>query len=138
MRIRITHETTYRYDDPVKSTMQMLRLTPRGHEGQTILKWSLDTDADARLIRREDWYGNIMHTLYAQGPVEEIRLKVSGEIETTDTAGIIQGCAERFPVPFFLRQTRLTHADPAIRAFAEDTAGRLSNPLDRAHAITAA
>ena len=30
MRIRITHETTYRYSEPVKSAVQILRLTPRG------------------------------------------------------------------------------------------------------------
>jgi len=137
MRIRITHDTTYRYDEPVKSTIQMLRLTPRGHEGQTILKWFVDTDADARLIRREDWYGNVMHTLYGHGPVQQIRLTVTGEVETSDTNGVIRGSVERFPEPFYLRETPLTRADPALRNFAEDAAGRLASPLDKVHALMA-
>ena len=138
MRIKITHVTDYSYDEPAKSTIQMLRLTPRGHDGQAVLKWSLDTEADARLIRREDWYGNIMHTAYAHGPIEVVRIKVTGEVETTDTGGIVRGAAERFPDSFYRRETPLTAADPALRAFAEETCARLSNPLDRAHALMGA
>ena len=78
MRLRITHTTTYHYSEPVKSAIQMLRLTPRGHDGQTILSWSIDTDCEARLIRREDWYGNITHTLFAAGPVDHIALRGRG------------------------------------------------------------
>ena len=65
MRIRITHETTYRYSDPVKSAIQLLRLTPRGHDGQTVLSWAIDAWALGRLspvararveeARREAW-----------------------------------------------------------------------------------
>ena len=70
MRIRITHETAYRYSDPVRSAIQLLRLTPRGHDGQTVLSWAIDADSGARLIRREDWYGNVAHTLFAPGPID--------------------------------------------------------------------
>jgi transglutaminase-like putative cysteine protease len=135
MRIRITHQTTYRYSQPVKSAIQILRLTPGSHEGQTILSWGIDADCDARLMRREDWYGNITHSLYAHGPVDLINLRVVGEIETTDTAGVIRGGVERFPEMFYLRDTPLTHIDAQIVEFAEAIAGRLTSPLDRAHAL---
>jgi len=137
MRLRITHATTYHYSEPVKSAIQMLRLTPRGHDGQTVLSWSIDADCDARLIRREDWYGNITHTLYASGPLDHIVLTVAGEIETTDVAGVVRS-VERFPEIFYLRQTPLTQPDPAIRDFAQATAGRFANPLDKAHALMGA
>jgi len=135
MRIRITHETNYRYSEPVKSAIQILRLTPHGHDGQTILSWAIDTDCDARLMRQEDWYGNIVHSLFASGPVDHVGLRVAGEIETTDVAGIIRGGIERFPEMFYLRETPLTQGDVRIHAFAESTAGRFSKMLDRAHAL---
>jgi transglutaminase-like putative cysteine protease len=135
MRIRITHQTTYRYSEPVKSAIQILRLTPRSYEGQTVLSWGIDADSDARLMRREDWYGNITHSLYAHGPVDLINLRVVGEIETTDTAGMIRGGVERFPEMFYLRNTPLTQIDAPIIEFAEAAAGRLSKPLDQAHAL---
>ena len=138
MRIRITHETTYRYSDPVKSAIQLLRLTPRGHDGQTVLSWTIDTDCNARLIRREDWYGNVAHSLFASGPIEAITLKVAGEIETTDTGGVVRAGVERFPCMFYLRETPLTRQDAALRDFALETAGRLANPLDQGHALMAA
>lgn len=138
MRIRITHETVYHYDEPAKSAIQLLRLTPRGHDGQTILSWTIDVDCDARLIRRDDWYGNIAHSLFVAGPVSQITLRVAGEVETTDTAGIVRGGVERFPEIFYLRETPLSRDDAAIREFAEETARHSANPLDQTHALTAA
>ena len=32
MRLRILHETAYRYASPAGRAIQILRLTPRGHE----------------------------------------------------------------------------------------------------------
>ncbi|MFL5153519.1 MAG: transglutaminase N-terminal domain-containing protein, partial [Microvirga sp.] len=31
MRVRIAHDTTYRYERPVRALVQALRLTPRDH-----------------------------------------------------------------------------------------------------------
>ena len=36
MRIRISHETDYSYDTPATGVIQMLRLTPRNHDGQYV------------------------------------------------------------------------------------------------------
>ncbi len=47
MRIRVSHMTRYDYEAPAKSVIQLLRLTPRSHEGQQVLRWRVDIDADA-------------------------------------------------------------------------------------------
>ena len=120
MRIRITHDTTYTYSEPVSAAIQLLRLTPRGHDGQRVIAWNIETDCKGRLIKREDWYGNIMHSLYASGPIDHIGLKVVGEVETTEVDGIIRGGPERFPEIFYLRSTPLTQLDPAMREFGEE------------------
>jgi transglutaminase-like putative cysteine protease len=39
MRVRIVHDTVYRYDRPVKALVQALRLTPRDHDGQHVPRW---------------------------------------------------------------------------------------------------
>jgi transglutaminase-like putative cysteine protease len=135
MRIRITHETVYTYDEPAKSAIQLLRLTPRGHEGQTVLSWTLDVDCEARLLRREDWYGNIGHSLFVAGPIGQITLRVAGEVETTETAGVVKGGVERFPELFYLRPTPLSRESTAIGEFAQMAVGNASSPLDRVHAL---
>ena len=41
MQLHIRHETTYRYEHPVKYSIQSLRLTPRRDAGQRALSWRI-------------------------------------------------------------------------------------------------
>ena len=54
MRLRIAHRTVYRYDPPAAGVIQMLRLTPRNHDGQYVVRWRIDVSARraARRARR--------------------------------------------------------------------------------------
>ena len=49
MRIRISHATTYTYDTPPTVVTQVLRLTPRGHDGQHVVAWRIDLSEDCLL-----------------------------------------------------------------------------------------
>lgn len=122
MRLLVRHETTYRYATPASAVIQHLRMTPRGYEGLFIRKWRVEIDADYRLDRGEDAFGNILHTYTAEGPVEELRILVMGDVETTDTAGITRLAVERFPMIFWKRPTDRTTASPDIVHWAQDTA----------------
>jgi transglutaminase-like putative cysteine protease len=118
MRICVAHETVYRYDAPCTGVIQTLRLTPRNHGGQYVVNWRIDVSADCRLEPQEDAFGNVTHAFSVVGPISELRLLVEGEVETQDTAGVVRGAVERFPPAMFLRETPLTCADSAIRAYA--------------------
>jgi transglutaminase-like putative cysteine protease len=118
MRLRIAHSSVYRYDPPAAGVIQVLRLTPRNHEGQYVERWRIDVVPDARLAAHEDAFGNIGHVFTADGPLEELRVEVDGDVETQNTHGVVRGTVERFPPSLFLRDTALTQADSAIRAFA--------------------
>ena len=98
--------------------IQVLRLTPRNHEGQYVVRWRIDVSADARLAAHEDAFGNITHVFSADGPLDELRVEVDGEVETQNTNGVVRGTVERFRPSLFLRDTALTQADAAIREFA--------------------
>ena len=118
MRICVSHQTTYRYDAPAGSVIQMLRLTPRNHEGQYVVRWRIDVSADCRLDQHEDAFGNISHAFTAEGPFSELNVLVEGEVETRDTEGVVRGAVERFPPSLYLRETALTTADADLTAFA--------------------
>ena len=75
MRIRISHETRYRYDAPINGVIQTLRLTPRNHDGQYVAHWRIDVSEDCRLDVHEDAFGNITHTFTAEGPFAELALQ---------------------------------------------------------------
>jgi transglutaminase-like putative cysteine protease len=119
MRIRISHATTYRYDTPPAGVTQMLRLTPREHDGQHVVDWRIDLSVDCLLHQHEDAFGNITHSFTAKGPLEALTVAVEGEIDTQETHGVVRGAVERFPPALYLRETALTLADPLIVEFAE-------------------
>src|SRR6185369_4878134 len=118
MRIRISHETVYRYEEPPRGVIQTLRLTPRNHDGQYVESWRIDVSENCQLDQHEDAFGNITHVFTAEGPLSELRVLVDGQVDTQDTNGVVRGSIERFPPSLFLRETPLTRLDPAIAEFA--------------------
>jgi len=133
MRIKIRHRTTYRYDQPAKSTIQHLRLTPRNYDGQHVSHWRIDVDRDCRLRAAEDAYGNVLHRLTAEELHDSISTFVEGEVTTFDTAGVASGAVERFPTMFYLRETPLTVADPEMTDVVHANTARGQTLLDRLH-----
>jgi transglutaminase-like putative cysteine protease len=136
MRLRITHETAYRYQTPASRAIQILRLTPRGHEGQFVINWRIDIDRDCRLQASTDPFGNRVHSFTVEGPLDGLVITAEGEVETIDMNGVVRDQVERVPAGVFLRETPLTAADEAIRGFAEDVATSAGpSPLDVFHAL---
>jgi transglutaminase-like putative cysteine protease len=139
MRIRVVHTTSYSYEAPARAILQMLRLTPRSHEGQHVVSWRIETDGDVRLKPDEDAFGNIVHLLQAERSTRALAVQVTGEVETLDTHGMIRSAYETLSPAICLRDTDLTAIDPDIRAFAWDaTASAGSDILARLHALLSA
>ena len=141
MKIEIQHETTYRYDAPVRSSTQYFRLTPRESPAHRILDWALDTPTPA--TRTRDGYGNVLHVLTLDKQVSEIRVRAHGTIETRPAGEIAsgdsrnEGGAELSPL-VFRRTTSITHVDEALAVFADrhrKRAGSLAGLRDLAGAI---
>ena len=139
MRIKIIHATSYTYAIPVRSILQLLRVTPRPHAGQQVVNWRLNADADVRLRWTEDPFGNIVHCLSTERPVDRLTLTVTGEIATTDSAGVVGGAVERMPRAVYLRHTPRTRADDAIADLARAAdPGTEAGDLARLHALMGA
>jgi len=119
MRIRISHATTYHYDAPPNGVTQLLRLTPRNHEGQYVVSWRIEISEDCLLHQHEDAFGNITHSFTAEGPFDQLAITVSGDVEMQDTHGLVKGAVEYFPPALYLRETDLTQADAGIVEFAD-------------------
>lgn len=121
MRIKIRHATTYSYANPAASALQLLRLTPRSHDGQFVRRWRVGVDTDARLEKSEDAFGNTTHLVFLEGPLRQVEILIEGEVDTFDTHGFVRGAVERQSHGLFLRETALTRPSQAIRRFARET-----------------
>lgn len=135
MRLRITHETVYRYDSPIDRAIEILRLTPQNHHGQYVSDWRVDVSTDGRLTRIEDPFGNTTHSLSFEGPVEKLVIQAGGEVVTNDTAGIVRGLRDKLPAAVFLRPTDYTAADEKVAALAAATTAAANDPLDLLHRL---
>jgi transglutaminase-like putative cysteine protease len=141
MHLRVAHSSVYQYDPPATGVIQVLRLTPRNHDGQYVTDWRIDVTPDVRLAARDDAFGNITHVFTADGPLDELHVDVYGQVETQSANGVVRGTVERFPPSLYLRDTALTEADAAIRDFAENIRAAAGNGglaalhglLDRLH-----
>jgi transglutaminase-like putative cysteine protease len=125
MQLHIRHETTYRYDQPVKYSIQSLRLTPRQDGGQRLVAWRIQ--APGRRVEQTDAHGNVTHLLTVEEPHREVSIIVQGVVETGGSGPI----ADEGPLAplAYLAPTSLTRPDARIRAFAADhLAG--AGPLD--------
>src|SRR5260221_8266290 len=74
MQMHIRHETWYRYERPVKYSVQSLHLTPRRDLSQRALTWSIA--APGRRLEQIDAYGNISHLLTIEEPHHDLNLAV--------------------------------------------------------------
>jgi transglutaminase-like putative cysteine protease len=120
MQLNIRHETIYRYDETVTQSVQMLRLTPRTEARQRTMSWQIV--APGRRSGQLDAHGNHTHLLTLEEPHQEIRIVVSGSVETRDLS-TPQLDPEPLSPLVYLPSTALTTPDAALRALAERTLG---------------
>ena len=114
MRLSISHETTYHYDDQVRASIQYVRLTPHDSERQHVLSWQLELPRPVRA--QLDPFGNILHVLTLDEPHDATIIGARGLVEIDEQREAEHEQQSALP---FLRFTRLTEADEALRAFAE-------------------
>ena len=117
MRARISHRTTYRYQEPVKYTAQTLRLTPRRDGEQHTLAWSIH--APGRRAEQVDAHGNITHLLTLEEAHREISIVVTGVVEITRTGDVLREQSGLSPLAY-LPPTALTAASDRIIALARE------------------
>ena len=137
MRLSIVHHTTYEYDAALRYGLQYLRLTPFGNISQRVMRWHIN--APGRLTPWVDAFGNQCNTLVLDRPTHRIDIMAAGQVETTETNGVLPDEEGSPPVEIFLRQTALTRVDGPIADFAEPFRGAVrADCLDGLHALAAA
>lgn len=136
MRLHVEHRVVRRFAELQARVVQLLRVTPENTHDQVVASWRVDVDCDARLRDGRDGFGNRVTMLYADGPLRELALTVSGEVVLGRSDGVVRGAHEALPPEVFLRATPATAADDAIRAFAAGAGG--ADPLDRLHRLNRA
>jgi len=135
MRLRIRHETVYNYDQPIDYAIQILRMTPTSYDGLRVVSWQVESDPPSALPETRDGFGNTVHCHTVNRRHSRASVCVEGEVETTDTQGVVAGTLEPLPTGFYLRETPLTAPSPEIAALAKVATDGTGPQLDKFHAL---
>lgn len=133
MRLTISHTTEYLYDAPVPYSLQRLRLTPVDTPGQKVLSWQVSVEGAAVEAGYADQYGNRTELVSTDGDAHTIRITASGEVETSDKAGVFGAHQGFCPLWLFLRETPRTKPGKLTRELARNLAG--DSELAKMHAL---
>src|SRR3546814_15159017 len=101
MRIRIDHLTQYGYSLPVRSLIQILRLTPRSTAHQSVIDWRIEVDCDARLLPFTYAPGNLCPMMPVYHAVESLPIYPILQLDTTAGTWLVSGVASPLPLSFY-------------------------------------
>jgi transglutaminase-like putative cysteine protease len=132
--ISVRHVTSYRYAEPVRYTIQCLRLTPVPFKGQRVVSWAVKAPGDDAPLRFTDGFGNPVHVVAINKPHGELVIEAGGIVETEDTNGVVAGIANPVPPRVFLRETPQTRADAAITELAKSA--KRADALESLHELS--
>src|SRR5882757_5778650 len=114
MKLQVRHQSVYRYGEPIAYAIQTLRLSPRVHDGLSVFNWRIEANGRSDLPSFTDGLGNVVHSHSLNREHVSVTFLVEGEVETSDTGGVVRGGFEPLPPTYFLRSTALTVADQSI------------------------
>jgi transglutaminase-like putative cysteine protease len=134
MRINIHHETTYHYDAFPSHLVQRLHLTPSDFATQKTIAWTISAPGIENALSYVDGFGNKVHLVTADVLGHSYSIIAEGEIETTNSAGVVRGLASTTPDQIYLRQTEATNLDAAMMAALEHFPPS-GNHLEHAHKL---
>ncbi len=140
MLLTVHHETVYRFTDPMRFVVQSHRMHPSENDGQKVNRWEVSVEGGSFGSFFHDGGGDLIRTMTLPGPVTEMTIRVEGEMETTDTAGILRGHIESLPPLAYLRRTEATAITKPLRKLAVNALEGMeeATQLDRAHALARA
>ncbi len=134
MRLKIRHTTRYRFDEPVRFGLQQVRKTPKNSHQQNVLSWSTAVAGGRKELTFEDHHHNVTDLISFDHSTTELELICEGEVEMTDTHGIVG--RHRGPAPLWLykKSTPRTEAKAGVRALVQGFDD--AEPLTSLHALS--
>jgi transglutaminase-like putative cysteine protease len=137
MRLKISHTTAYRYDTPVPYALQQVRLTPKTHGAQKVLSWDTTVEGGQKELSFEDSHRNRVDLISFAPGTTAITVTSAGEVELTQSHGVIGMHGGFMPLWMFERVTPLTKPGPGVRRLAAAVAHE-GDVLARMHLLMTA
>ncbi|MGA1567892.1 MAG: transglutaminase family protein, partial [Methylophilaceae bacterium] len=113
MKLKIKHQTLYVYDQPVKNSIQNLRLFPKNTRNQKVIEWDINTIG--KMSKYIDVFGNINHLLAINDSHDKVLITAEGYVETGKS--LPRKSQETISPDIYLKNTLLTKPSLGIQKF---------------------
>jgi transglutaminase-like putative cysteine protease len=138
MRLKISHETSYAFSQPVAYALQELRLTPKSRAGQRVLSWSIELAGARRQADFEDQHNNAVTLTTVDEGAVRVAVRCAGEVETENRSGVVGEHGGYAPLWYFRRTTPLTRPGPGLRKLAREAGAGSDADITRLHRLSSA
>jgi transglutaminase-like putative cysteine protease len=143
-RMRVQHNTRYRYSGTVKASYNEARMTPLSVPGQTTVDARMEIRPAVRAYRYWDYWGTMVHAFDVHVPHDELTVTATAVVETTPSPPCtdvvswdrLLSANELDRWCELLGPSRFVPADAALASVAAALRST-ANPLDNALAATA-
>ena len=119
MRLSIQHKTRFTYGEAAQYALLQLRVRPMDSPSQTVRNWTLSLDGAVHQAEFFDQYGTATDLITFDRGVQAVDIHVVGEVETFETAGVMQSREGPLPLWYYLKTTHLTQPSDAILSLSE-------------------
>ena len=119
MLLKISHQTSYHYDQPIRIGLFQLRLHPKSGRGQEVRSWSTRIEGGKREVTFADQFHNQVDLVSADANTSEVVVTCEGEVEVTDSSGVFGPHRGNIPLWLYLRETEATTPGSEIQELAE-------------------
>lgn len=135
MRLKIAHETVYRYDEDAAYALLQLRMRPHGNDSQVVETWQVEHEGARHHAGFSDQYGNRVDLIERVTDEPVVRITVNGIVETSDRSGVLPIDNTAVPLWLYRRSTPLTGPDAQIEEIARLSEDK--DPLSTLHRLSA-
>ncbi len=135
MRLSIRHETIYEYDTPLVYSAQRLYLWPVDFASQTSVTWAIRTPGIEQALSYIDGFGNRVYMVTFHEISGPVSIVAEGIVDCSDTAGVVRGLSSAAPDIIFLRQSKPTLPNGAIRTMADKLSNTRPDILPGLHGL---
>ncbi|MEO0881390.1 MAG: transglutaminase family protein [Pseudomonadota bacterium] len=136
MRLRLSHETHYKYAEPLPYGLQQIRLTPKSRAGQSVLDWTTDIQGGRIETEFEDQHNNHVLLASVEADCQEILIRCEGDVELSNDTGIVGPHGGSAPLWLFRRQTLLTKPGPGVRGLVKSLGSDFEGDVPKLHALS--
>ena len=134
MHLKIRHRTEYRYETPVRYSIQELRLSPPDIAGQSIQKWKVSTPIKAGTSL--DAFGNLYSVFVQESAYTSMMIEAEGEVISQDAFEFLDPPKAVSPY-HLLQQTNLTEPTTEMLDFFSHSLPK-KNSVDEVMKLAAA